>query len=220
MMSCNDPPKIASALARYHLHEYLHQKDWPCRSPNSPRPRWVAKSASYDSLIFVVEKVRSAGRMRAFATINPCFTKKNWKHHASRLSTKSPSSKQGEFDWASDFGSGRNSGFKRNTRSCDQFGNHFAQSYLKKALNIKHLLQYKPLKSGNYKSCGNGCSAGHQMFENIRCCQGKNRIGWFDWYEEKHATWGFVYNSGVSNAWFALWICKAKREDRKWLRGW
>ena len=46
MMSCNDPPKIASALAHYHLHEYLHQKDWPCRSPNSPRPRWVAKSAS------------------------------------------------------------------------------------------------------------------------------------------------------------------------------
>lgn len=224
MMSCNDPPKIASALAHYHLHEYLHQKDWPCRSPNSPRPRCGQVRELYDSMIRCAKSAKCG--QNVCLCNNQCMFCKDKLEASRKQVVNKESIKQTGWIWLS-------LGFWI-----------WQKLWLQK--------KYKELWSVWQSLCTilPEESTQHQAFTAIQAFEIRElqimwewMFGWppdvreypmlsrqkSDWIwliRRKHATWGFVYNSGVSSAWFALWICimnlqsEEKRKDRKWLRGW
>ena len=79
--------------------------------------------------------------IHVFANMDACC--------ASRLSTKSPPSKQGEFGWASDFGwkSLRNCGFKRNEK---RLKNKNMKAYESLAITLHNLSGRKHLTSNIY----------------------------------------------------------------------
>ena len=220
MMSCNDPPKIASALAHYHLHEYLHQKDWPCRSPNSPRPRWVAKSASYDSLwkkcevraecVPLQQSIHVLQRKIGSITQAGCQQRV---HQANRVNLIEPRI----LDLAETLASKEVQGV-----------------VISLAITLHNLTWRKHSTSSIYcnTSLWNQGTTNHVEMDvrlGTRCSRisdaVKAKIG-LDLIDTKknmqHEGLCIIPGYPVHDLHyeFAFWICKAKRKDRKWLRGW